>query len=128
MLQLSIPQVSYPSCCSCGEAAPTPTLAYVGEAVASPLRWMVATGASRGLRGLGDVRAAADAREAEGLDGTIRVSVSRLGSGSHLMACLLAAREGWPTSRLSFWCTRISAPCGGAWMKAPRTCSCGSGT
>ena len=80
----------------------TPTLAYVGEAVASPLRWMVATGASRGLRGLGDVRAAAEAREAEGLDGTIRVSVSRLGSGSHIMACLLAAREGWPTSRLSF--------------------------
>lgn len=69
-------------------------LRYAGGFVASRLRWMVATGAARG-----DLPALA-AVAARG--GAIRVSVSRLGSGSHLMACLLALREGWPVAALEF--------------------------
>jgi hypothetical protein len=87
---------------------------------------MIATGAGReDLRSLGDVvggeagpqgaggasgaaaAAAVGVDAEEGEDGEessrpIRVAVSRLGSGSHLMAYLLALRERWPTQRLSF--------------------------
>jgi ABC-type nitrate/sulfonate/bicarbonate transport system substrate-binding protein len=50
--------------------------------VQTPLRWAVAVGASARARSLADLRGA-------------RFGVSRLGSGSHLMAALLAEREGW---------------------------------
>jgi len=68
-------------------------LRYCGQYVASPLRWMVATGASNGsLRSLEDLQG----------DRPLRVSVSRMGSGSHLMAFVLALREHWPLTRLTF--------------------------
>lgn len=78
-------------------SSPVP-LRYAGSYVASPLRWMIVAacdceGAPRELEEL-------RVRALQG--GTIRVSVSRLGSGSHLMAYLLALREGWPLSSLVF--------------------------
>lgn len=84
-------------------------LRYCGQYVQSPLRWMIVTGAGRGITSFADIRALLDTSEdAPGPDGTapaprqIRVSVSRLGSGSHLMAYLLATRQGWPADRLTF--------------------------
>ena len=69
-------------------------LRYAGGFVTSPLRWMIATGPTRtDLPTLASVATRG---------GAIRVSVSRLGSGSHLMAYLLALREGWPISSLEF--------------------------
>lgn len=74
------------------------SMKYCGCFVASSLRWAVVTGASRS-----DIRSFADLRErAQQPSGCIRVSVSRLGSGSHLMAYLLAQKEGWPLDRLTF--------------------------
>jgi sulfonate transport system substrate-binding protein len=83
--------------------SPVP-LRYVGGFVASPLRWLVVTGPDNAVRGLADLAARAAARggDAGGGEGCIRVAVSRLGSGSHLMAFLLAVREGWPLGALSF--------------------------
>ena len=82
-----------------------PQLRYCGEYVTSPLRWMIVTGAARGIHDLADVRnllSSTDGATDGSRRATIRVSVSRLGSGSHLMAVLLAAREGWPTDALEF--------------------------
>jgi sulfonate transport system substrate-binding protein len=79
------------------EGGSTP-LRYCGEYVTSPLRWMAATGAARGFKTLADIGAAAAADP----NRRITVSVSRFGSGSHLMAHLLALREAWPTDRLDF--------------------------
>ena len=78
-------------------SSPVP-LRYAGSYVASPLRWMIVAACdSEGApRELEELRV----RALQG--GTIRVSVSRLGSGSHLMAYLLALREGWPLSSLVF--------------------------
>ena len=63
----------------------------VAPYVMSPLTWGIAAGEGgpetlEQLRGLPE----------------IRVGVSRLGSGSHLMSFLLAEREGWEPSRLRF--------------------------
>jgi sulfonate transport system substrate-binding protein len=86
-------------------------LRYCGEYIASPLRWMVATGAARdrgsggtgggvggGLSSLADVGRLLEERRGA----KVRISVSRLGSGSHLMAYLLAKRHGWPADRIDF--------------------------
>lgn len=74
-----------------------PALRLCGEYVTAPLRWMIATGSGRSdLPNLD----ALQRRFAEG--GSVRVSVSRLGSGSHLMAFVLALQQGWPLDRLSF--------------------------
>jgi sulfonate transport system substrate-binding protein len=77
-----------------GNAPNNVALRYAGGFVTSPLRWMIATGSSRSdLPSLASVASRG---------GPIRVSVSRLGSGSHLMAYLLALREGWPIPSLEF--------------------------
>lgn len=75
----------------------TVPMRYCGEYVTSPLRWMVATGFDRPFTSVADV-----GRLALNENGSIKISVSRLGSGSHLMAYLLALREGWPADKLTF--------------------------
>ena len=84
------------------ESTATP-LRYCGQYVSSSLRWMIATGSGRQFRSLDDViiAGASDPDPPQ-----LRVAVSRLGSGSHLMAYLLALREKWPTNRLSFVVSR----------------------
>ena len=81
-------------------------LRYCGQYVTSPLRWMIVTGAGRGLTSLGDIysilEGGGSASTEDAPPRKIRVSISRLGSGSHLMAYLLATRQGWPTDRLEF--------------------------
>ena len=57
--------------------------------VTTPLNWAIVSGAEAPYSTLGDLAAGP-------------VGVSRLGSGSHLMAYLLAEREGWDTSALEF--------------------------
>jgi ABC-type nitrate/sulfonate/bicarbonate transport system substrate-binding protein len=79
---------------SMGSAQP---LRYAGGFVMSPLMWMVATGYERARDG-GDAQSLAQIAAKD----TIRVAISRLGSGSHLMAYLLAQREGWPFEKLVF--------------------------
>jgi hypothetical protein len=56
----------------------------VGRWVQSPLRWAIVTGRSRN-----DVNSVAD------LQNHRKVGVSRLGSGSHIMAFVLAQQENW---------------------------------
>ena len=76
---------------------PTP-LRYAGSYVNSSLRWMiVAAGDLSGSPG-----SLEELCERAKSGRVIRVSVSRLGSGSHLMAYLLAMREGWPLTCLEF--------------------------
>jgi len=56
----------------------------VGSWVSTPLRWAIVTGRNR--------------REIDNVDGLKqhrKVGVSRLGSGSHVMAFVLAQQEGW---------------------------------
>jgi hypothetical protein len=85
-------------------------LRYCGQYVTSPLRWMIATGAGREFQSLSDVLGVAGSSESPDSSGeaataggrSIHVAVSRLGSGSHLMAYLLALRERWPKHKLSF--------------------------
>lgn len=56
----------------------------VGSWVQNPLRWAVVTGRNRdNIRSIGDLQAHG------------RVGVSRMGSGSHIMAFVLARQEGW---------------------------------
>jgi hypothetical protein len=69
----------------------------VGSWVANPLRWAVVTGTGR--EGLSEVR---DLGSGGGDAKKIRVGVSRLGSGSHVMAFVLAQREGWDMGRVEF--------------------------
>lgn len=57
--------------------------------VASPLRWGVHVPPARAERPLGDVS-------------HLRVAISRLGSGSHLMAYVLAARDGFTIDPADF--------------------------
>ena len=61
----------------------------VGQWVDSPLRWAVVTGRDRAQ--ITDLSSLQQRRP-------IRVGVSRLGSGSHIMASILAQREGWFSS------------------------------
>lgn len=56
----------------------------VGSWVRNPLRWAIVTGRNRS-----DINSVADLRQHR------RVGVSRLGSGSHVMAFVLAQQEGW---------------------------------
>jgi len=56
----------------------------VGSWVENPLRWAVVTGRNRD-----------DIQTVEDLKQHRRVGVSRLGSGSHVMAFVLAQQEGW---------------------------------
>lgn len=72
-------------------------LRYCGEYVTSPLRWMVATGATRGAD---SVKWPSDADPTS--NRKLRVSVSRLGSGSHLMAFVLARSRGFDPERIEF--------------------------
>ena len=76
---------------------PTP-LCYAGSYVTSPLCWMVVCASGREDAPASLAELGARARDGE----CIRVSVSRLGSGSHIMAYLLAMREGWPLRNLTF--------------------------
>ena len=56
----------------------------VGSWVSTPLRWAVVTGRNRdNISRVGDLKQHR------------RVGVSRLGSGSHIMAFVLAQQEGW---------------------------------
>jgi len=57
--------------------------------VTTPLNWAIVSGADSPYSSLSDLSAGP-------------VGVSRLGSGSHLMAYLLAEREGWDTKKLDF--------------------------
>jgi hypothetical protein len=59
----------------------------VGSWVNNPLRWAIVTGRKRS-----DINSVKDLRQHR------RVGVSRLGSGSHVMAFVLAQQEGWLTS------------------------------
>jgi len=77
---------------------PPPLLRCAGEFVASKLRWMVAAGVRHECSSLEDIGQML-ARDPTRI---LRFSVSRLGSGSHLMAYLLAKRQGWPQDRLQF--------------------------
>lgn len=56
----------------------------VGSWVATPLRWAIVTGRNRS-----EIHNVADLKNHR------RVGVSRLGSGSHVMAFVLAQQEGW---------------------------------
>jgi len=56
----------------------------VGSWVQNPLRWAIVTGRNRD-----DVNSVSDLQQHR------RVGVSRLGSGSHVMAFVLAQQEGW---------------------------------
>ena len=56
----------------------------VGSWVKNPLRWAIVTGRNRN-----DINSVTDLRQHR------RVGVSRLGSGSHVMAFVLAQQEGW---------------------------------
>jgi hypothetical protein len=59
----------------------------VGRWVQNPLRWAIVTGRDRA-----DINTLADLHHHR------RVGVSRLGSGSHIMAFVLAQQEGWTSS------------------------------
>ncbi|EHY55297.1 hypothetical protein HRR83_009098 [Exophiala dermatitidis] len=56
----------------------------VGSWVSTPLRWAIVTGRNRD-----------DINSVEDLKNHRRVGVSRIGSGSHVMAFVLAQQEGW---------------------------------
>ncbi|KAA0151797.1 hypothetical protein FNF27_07953 [Cafeteria roenbergensis] len=65
----------------------------VAPYVMSPLAWGVAAGATDAApRSLTELAALPE----------VRVGVSRMGSGSHLMSFLLAEEQGWDASRLRF--------------------------
>lgn len=71
-------------------------LSYCGEYVTSPLCWAIVTGAAASTSSSSLASFAAQP------DKPIRVAISRLGSGSHIMAYVLAKREGWSYDRLVF--------------------------
>lgn len=56
----------------------------VGSWVSTPLRWAIVTGRNRD-----DINTVDDLRQHR------RVGVSRIGSGSHIMAFVLAQQQGW---------------------------------
>ncbi|KAL9114718.1 MAG: hypothetical protein Q9227_001396 [Pyrenula ochraceoflavens] len=58
----------------------------VGQWVSSPLRWAIVTGRNR--HDVKDMSSLTHRRP-------IRVGVSRMGSGSHIMASVLAQQQGW---------------------------------
>lgn len=62
----------------------------VGRWVESPLRWAIVTGRDRE-----DVNSVSDLQKYR------KVGVSRIGSGSHIMASVLAQQEGWTSSSSS---------------------------
>lgn len=61
----------------------------VQEYVASPLLWGIHVGAASRFKQLSDLNGA-------------KVAISRMGSGSHLMACVHAEQQGWEVQNLSF--------------------------
>lgn len=63
------------------------TYQLVGKWVKTPLRWAVVTGKERE-----DIQTIADLQKYN------KVGVSRLGSGSHIMASVLAHEQGWSTA------------------------------
>lgn len=70
----------------------------VGSWVENPLRWSIVTGKDR--QTLNTVK---DLLQGGTESGKIKVGVSRLGSGSHVMAFVLAQREDWDTeTQVSF--------------------------
>jgi len=66
----------------------------VGSWVENPLRWSIVTG--KGREELSSVK---DLLEGGVAKGKVKVGVSRMGSGSHVMAFVLAQREGWDTEK-----------------------------
>jgi hypothetical protein len=81
----------------------------IGRWVNNPLRWSIVTGRRRDdvnsvkdlgaliskRRSRGASETAADGNQDSTVSEGLRVGVSRLGSGSHVMASVLAKREGW---------------------------------
>ncbi len=61
----------------------------IQEYVASPLLWGIHVGAASRFKQLSDLNGA-------------KVAISRMGSGSHLMACVHAEQQGWDAQNLSF--------------------------
>lgn len=66
----------------------------VGSWVENPLRWSIVSGKDR--QALSSVK---DLLQGGATPGKIKVGVSRMGSGSHVMAFVLAQREGWDTDK-----------------------------
>lgn len=66
----------------------------VGSWVENPLRWSIVTGKDR--QSLSSVK---DLLQGGVQPGKVKVGVSRMGSGSHVMAFVLAQREGWDTDK-----------------------------
>jgi sulfonate transport system substrate-binding protein len=84
---------------SSSSSSPSPILLRcAGEFVTSKLRWMVAAGVNHECACLDDISEMLKRDPSR----ILRFSVSRLGSGSHLMAYLLAKSQGWPQDRLEF--------------------------
>lgn len=65
-----------------GLARPDPGYRLIGSYVRSPLCWAISTGAARHIESVEDLKGA-------------KVGVSRVGSGSYVMAYVLAERMGW---------------------------------
>lgn len=61
----------------------------IQEYVASPLLWGIHVGAASKFEKIEDLKNA-------------KVAISRMGSGSHLMACVHAEQQGWDAQNLSF--------------------------
>lgn len=75
-------------------------LRYCGEYVTSPLRWMITTGANRDFQTLNTLTTITELLHTNPQK-KLNVSVSRIGSGSHLMAYVLAQQEGWSFDQLN---------------------------
>ena len=75
-------------------------LRYCGEYVTSPLRWMITTGATRDTSLLMNLHTITELLHTNP-ERKLNVSVSRIGSGSHLMAYVLAQQEGWSFNQLN---------------------------
>lgn len=69
----------------------------VGSWGENPLRWSIVTGKDR--QGLNSVK---DLTTGGVQKGKVKVGVSRMGSGSHVMAFVLAQREGWKAEDVNF--------------------------
>lgn len=71
-----------------------PGFRLVGTYVVSPLRWAISTGSPSASEGSGFTRSTPAPSSIADLRGA-KVGVSRIGSGSYVMAFVLAEREGW---------------------------------
>ncbi|KKY15887.1 putative alphaglucosidase [Phaeomoniella chlamydospora] len=69
----------------------------IGQWVQNPLRWAIVTGIDRG-----DITSISDLGRKTQNHRKLRVGVSRIGSGSHVMANVLAQQHGWDPKGLEF--------------------------